>query len=293
MIFLLTPIGCWRSYLKDIWVPLSGAIAQQRKVDTIANNIANANTPGFKKDKLVFKEYLTALDKGIDNIDLPKKEWKPDDFYHSQGGEKALVKVDGSYTDFTQGQLTPTGNPLDVAIYGKGFFEVLTPNGVRYTRRGSLSISQEGKLVTDQGFPVLSALSKAQLESQGRDESASFIIPEKRVIQIPQGRVAISREGNIMVSGQPLAKLSVVEFHDHTYLKKQGHALYVNRDNDNLRIDNIKSTVSQGHVEQSNVNAIEEMSELIKANRHFESIQRAMKAYDAIGEKAVNGILKF
>ena len=84
--------------MKNIWVPLSGQVAQQHKVETIANNVANANTVGFKKDQIVFKEHLTALTKGIDDIDIPRKEFSPADFYHTQGAENAMVAVDGSFT---------------------------------------------------------------------------------------------------------------------------------------------------------------------------------------------------
>ncbi len=280
--------------MKGIWVPLSGAIAQQRKVETIANNIANANTPGFKKDSLVFKEYLTRLNKGGEIVDLPRKEWAPEDFYRHEGGDKAMVEVDGGYTNFNQGTLSSTGNPMDLAINGKGFFEVLSPNGVRYTRRGNLSVSQEGLLVTDQGYPVLSGISKAQLESQGRDESASLNIPpESRVIQITGGRFSVTNSGEIFQDGQPTGNLSVVEFADTSQLKKEGHSLFINPHNNNLLVENIKSTVHQGFMEDSNVNAIQEMSELIKANRHFESIQKAIKTYDQRSGRAVNDILKF
>ena len=85
--------------MKELWVPLSGALAQQKRVETIANNVANANTPAFKRDQAVFKEHLTAYEKGTD-IDLPNKEWAPEDFYRSYGAEKANVKVDGTYTNF-------------------------------------------------------------------------------------------------------------------------------------------------------------------------------------------------
>lgn len=280
--------------LKGIWVPLSGAIAQQRKVETIANNIANANTPGFKKDSLVFKEYLSRLNKGGEVVDLPRKEWRPEDFYRHEGGDKAMVKVAGSYTDFAQGQMSATGNPFDLAINGNGMFEVLTPNGVRYTRRGNLSVSQDGLLVTDQGFPVLSGISKAQLESQGRDSSASYNTdPASRAIQITGGKLSITNSGEIFQDGQPTGQLAVVEFNDINLLKKEGHSLYINNNNNNLKIEDIQSTVHQGFMEESNVNAIAEMSELIKANRHFESIQRAIKTYDQVSGRAVNDILKF
>lgn len=141
--------------MREIWVPISGAIAQQRNVEQIANNVANANTPGFKKDKVVFKEYLAALEKGAEDVDLPQRDWKPEDFYRSNGVEDSFVKVDGTYTMHEQGQLTPTGNSFDFALNGQGFFEVLTPQGVRYTRKGNFTINAEGKLVTDQGFSIL------------------------------------------------------------------------------------------------------------------------------------------
>ena len=277
--------------MKDIWVPLSAAIAQQRKVDIIANNVANANTPGFKKDGLVFKEYLTALEKGVDTIDLPRKEWAPEDFYRSQGGEKAHVKVAASFTIFEQGHLTPTGNPLDIGIKGRGFMEVLTPDGVRYTRRGSLSISKDGLLVNDQGFPILGRAIKRQPASS--EDGTSFSADNERVILMQPGKVAIGPQGDIFINEALRGKLSVVEFKDIAALRKQGHSFFINQHEDNLIPDKVASTIQQGFIEQSNVNAVEEMSELIKANRHFESIQRVIKNYDYISGKAVNDILRF
>tara|TARA_Y100000780_G_scaffold227170_1_gene242546 strand:+ start:15439 stop:16284 length:846 start_codon:yes stop_codon:yes gene_type:complete len=281
--------------LKNIWVPLSGQIAQQRKVETIANNIANANTAGFKKDRLVFKEHLTALTKGSDNIDLPNKEWSPDDFYRTQGAENAYVKVDGSYTDFEQGDLKPTNNPLDMALFGKGFFEVLTPNGVRFTRKGNFAVSKDGELVTDRGFKLLSP-PKAE-GSQGGDQAAQIADSsdiEKRIIKIPAGtRISVSKEGEIFSSQGSLGKISVVEFNDIHALKKQGNALFINNHPKNVKRENVATTVNQGFMEGSNVNAIQEMSELIKAHRHFENIQKAINTYDSISGKAANDIARF
>ncbi|MBC74874.1 MAG: flagellar basal-body rod protein FlgF [Halobacteriovoraceae bacterium] len=281
--------------MKNIWVPLSGQIAQQRKVEIIANNIANANTAGFKKDRLVFKEHLTALTKGSDNIDLPNKEWSPDDFYRTQGAENAYVKVDGSYTDFEQGDLKPTNNPLDMALFGKGFFEVLTPNGVRFTRKGNFAVSKDGELVTDRGFKLLSP-PKAE-GSQGGDQAAQIADSsdiEKRIIKIPAGtRISVSKEGEIFSSQGSLGKISVVEFNDIHALKKQGNALFINNHPKNVKRENVATTVNQGFMEGSNVNAIQEMSELIKAHRHFENIQKAINTYDSISGKAANDIARF
>ena len=268
--------------MKELWVPLSGAIAQQRKVETIANNVANANTPGFKKDQLTFKEYIKTLEKGYDDIDMPNKEWAPEDFYRSYGAENAHVEVDASYTNFEQGQLSPTGNSMDLGLRGKGFIEVETPNGVRFTRRGILSMREDGTLITDQGFPVLK-------QATSPDEQAS-----SRRIQVPAGAKSLTftLQGDLYADGQNVSKLSVVEFNDLHALRKEGSSLFINRDVNNIA-QTKKTTVHQGFVEQSNVNAVGEMSELIKAHRHFEAIQNVIKTYDQISQKGTNEMLKF
>ena len=279
--------------MKNIWVPLSGQIAQQRKVETIANNVANANTAGFKKDQLVFKEHLTALTKGSDDIHIPRKEFSPDDFYHSQGAENAYVDVAGSYTNHDQGQLVPTNNPFDVALNGAGFIEVLTPQGVRYTRTGTLSLSKDGELVTNQGFKVLQPLT-ANTEQIRGPAAANLPSPEERTLRLPPNEpITISREGMILTRQGQVGSISVVEFEDVHALRKEGNNLFINPSEANTKRVEVATTVNQGFIEGSNVNAVEEMSELIKAHRHFESIQKAINAYDSITGKAVNDINKF
>ncbi len=280
--------------MKNIWVPLSGQIAQQRKVETIANNVANANTVGFKKDQLVFKEHLTALTKGVDDIDVPRKEFSPADFYHTQGAENAMVAVDGGFTIFEQGTLTATNNPLDVALSGEGFIEVLTPTGVRFTRKGNFSLNKDGEVVTDQGFRVLSALNINQETVRDPASAGSLPKPEDRILRVPtNSKLTIANDGEILTSNGAIGKLSVVEFKDKHALKKEGNSLFITPDEMNIVRTDIKTTVNQGFLEGSNVNAIEEMSELIKAHRHFENIQKAINTYDAISGKAANEIGKF
>ena len=271
-------------FLKDIWVPVSGALAQQRKVETIANNVANINTPGYKRDKIIFKEYLTALDKGVES-NLPQKEWSPGDFYHTHGAENSQVRVAGTYTDFTTGQLLPTGNVFDLGLKGKGFFEVLTKNGIRYTRTGKFSVSPEGRLVTQGGDPVLGRPDAVDAGNLGE--------PSQRVIVIPSGKFSVNREGEIFDNGRKVSRLSIVEFRDIHALKKEGNAYYANGNDGNILRTRGGSEVYQGFLEGSNVNAVTEMSDLIKAHRHFESIQNAIKAYDNMEGKAVNEISKF
>lgn len=281
--------------MKNIWVPLSGQVAQQRKVETIANNVANANTVGFKKDQLVFKEHLTALtNNGVEDIHIPRKEFSPADFYHTQGAENAMVAVDGSYTIHEQGQFIPTSNPLDVALKGDGFLEVLTPTGVRFTRKGNLSLNRESELVTDQGFKVLSALEVAPIALREPASINTFPKPEDRVLKLPtNSKITVSLDGEVLTKDGSVGKISLVEFADKQALRKEGNSLYITPDEKNIIRTDIKTTVNQGFLEGSNVNAIEEMSELIKAHRHFESIQKAINAYDSISGKAANEIGKF
>lgn len=261
--------------MKELWVPLSGAIAQQQKVDTIANNVANANTPGFKKDQLVFKEYLTALDKGVEDIDIPNKEFSPKDFYHSYGAENAMVKVDGSYTDFKQGDLSPTSNPLDIGLRGKGFLAVQTPKGERYTRRGTLSLRQDGVITTQEGFPLIN-----------KEDGSSISIP-------PGTReITVAIDGAVYANNNRVGSIKVAEFNDIQALRKEGSSLYINNQADNFK-EQTNTSIHQGFIEQSNVNAVAEMSELIKAHRQFESIQKAIKTYDSISSKSVNEMIKF
>lgn len=279
--------------MRELWVPLSGAIAQQRQVETIANNVANVNTPGFKKDQVVFKEYLAALEKGGDQqgIDLPQKEWKPEDFYRSYNAEDSFVKIDGSYTVHEQGQLAQTGNFFDNALSGPGFYEVLTPNGVRFSRNGAFSISNEGKLVTDQGFLVLSKDAPPIATADGKLNLATS--PESRAINIGTGRFSVSLEGEVFNGQNKVGELALTEFNDIHALRKEGNNLFINPDQKNVKVGESKTSVHQGFVEQSNVNAVGEMSNLINANRNFESIQRVIKTYDTMSAKAVNEISKF
>lgn len=283
-----------KEFMKNIWVPLSGQVAQQRKVETIANNVANANTVGFKKDQLVFKEHLTALTKGVEDIDIPRKEFSPADFYHTQGAENAMVAVDGSFTIFEQGTLIPTNNPLDLGLQGEGFIEVITPTGVRFTRKGNLSLSRDGELVTDQGFKVLSSLNASEESLRDPASIGSFPTADERVLRVPTNtKLTINNEGEILTKDGSVGKISVIEFKDKHALRKEGNSLYISPDEANIVRTNIKTNVNQGFLEGSNVNAIEEMSELIKAHRHFESIQKAINAYDSISGKAANEIGKF
>lgn len=263
---------------KGIYSALSGAMAQSHQLDTIAQNMANANTPGFKSDKNTFKEELAILERAPDVITVPRVPASLDSFFDMQGTSKSYVDVDGTFTDFSQGGMKATGNSLDLALEGKGFLEVLTPQGSRLTRKGSMSLSADGTLVTTEGLPVL----------QKGDGPA-----QDRIIQFTgRGPITFSQQGEIFQDNQNLGQLSIVEFEKNDHLKKIGHALYAPTDSRVIPVANAQTTVQQGFLETSNVNIVKEMTDMIQTTRNFESAQRAIKAYDEMDGKLINEVPK-
>jgi flagellar basal-body rod protein FlgF len=262
---------------KGIYTAVSGAIAQSQKLDTIANNIANVNTPAFKKDQQVFKEYLTANEKAPDVIQVPKVPASIESFYDHNGGDKSFVDSAGTHTNFSQGALKPTGNPLDVAIAGEGFFEVSTPQGVRLTRDGSFKVDSQGRLVTKQGHPVLGA---------GLGQPA-----DGRSLQVNGRNVTISFSGEVYSEGQYVGSLSKVTVNNKEALQKNGNSYYSLKPNyGEVLAEANEAQFQQGFVEGSNVNIVQEMSDMISTTRVFESTQKAIKAFDMMNQKLVNEV---
>lgn len=267
--------------VKGLYTALSGAMAQSTKLDTIANNLANANTPAFKRDQQVFQEYLTANEKPPNGTQIPRDVAAIESFYNMQGGDKSFVDVKGTYTDFSQGGLKATGNAFDVAIDGKGFFEVVTPQGVKYTRAGNFTLDGNGQLVTKEGHPVL-------MSGEGLE-------PAERVARLQGGgTISIADTGDIYQGEEFVGRLSLVEVANPDSLQKTGSSLYGPRPNSEpLQITNVGTpSVKQGFLETSNVNIVKEMTEMITTNRVFESTQKAISAYDQMADKMVNVVGK-
>lgn len=263
--------------IKGVYTALSGAIAQSNKLDTIANNIANVNTPGFKRDELTFQEYLTANEKTQDTMNIPRVPASIESFYDMQGGDKSYVDLKGTYTDYSQGSLKHTGNNFDVALDGKGFFEVSTPNGVKLTRAGNFTLDGNGHLVTKEGYPVLKAgepLSDPQSRMVDVSDSAQFQITDS---------------GDIMQGTENIGKLAVVNVANPDSVQKMGNSLYGFKPNMKAELTSVTNpSMKQGFIETSNVNIVKEMTDMITTNRVFESTQKAIGAYDQMSEKLVN-----
>lgn len=265
---------------KGIYTAVSGAMAQNARLDTIANNLANVNTPGFKRDGQLFREYLTSYEKEPGTITVPRIPASIESFYDMQGGDKSYVDAAGTFTDFSQGALKPTGNKLDIALEGEGFFEVNTPEGSRFTRVGSFIVDGDGRLVTKQGFPVL------RDGGPGAD-------PSSREIRLTSANVSITPTGEIFEGNHNIGRLALVNVGKKDALLKVGQSLYSLKDtiDPQLTVAN-EAKLHQGFLEMSNVNPIREMTDMITATRVFESTQKGIQAYDQMLHKAVNDVPK-
>lgn len=211
---------------------LSAQTVLGRSIDIIANNIANASTPGYKREQLMFSDYLSKV------------------------GTNQVARKNDINRDFSEGNLTHTGNPLDVAIKGQGFFAVKTPNGVLYTRSGRFSMDAQGNLVTVTGNKVLS------------DSGApiTFAPTDNNITIVPQGK--------IMANGGEVATFKLVRFANPQALERAGNGLYFAKGQQPLAIKPDSTQLIQGAIEESNVVPILEITRMMSAMRSFESAQR-------------------
>jgi flagellar basal-body rod protein FlgF len=272
---------------KPLWPALSGAIARDHQVEVISNNLANVNTNGFKRDDVSFKEYLVKNEKVEDgSLAVPHGRPTDKDMHPLDGRDQSFVIVNGTHTKFSSGGMRVTDNPLDMALDGPGFFEISTPNGVRYTRAGTFKMAADGNLVTTDGHPVLSADSQ---NGASADAAGRFINLSGR-----EGMVHVNDSGEVYMNENKIAQLSVVEFGDLNNIRKVGSLNFENKNpQSNPPQAALKTNVKQGMVETSNVNPVQEISNLIRANRMFEQDLKAMKTVNEMLSKEVNDVGKF
>lgn len=181
------------------------------------------------------------------------------------------VRFDKIVTDFTQGNLMETGNSLDFALQGEGFFKVQSPNGVLYTRDGSFTISDSGELITTEGYHVLG---------------------EDGIINLNGREFTIDERGNVIQDGRIIDRLAVVNIGNKEYLRKQGYNLYRILEGVEAEEEPYQGQVLRGYLEGSNVNTIREMVEMITLQRNYETSQKLISAHDEMLGKAVNEIAR-
>lgn len=237
------------------YIALSRQTALWRQLETVANNMANANTPAYKGEHMMFREYLV-------KTPTPGKA----------GGEKVAFTQDiGTVRDLSQGQLSATDNTLDVAIEGDGYFAVDTPDGLRYTRNGHFRMDDAGMIVTSQGFPLMQT-----------GDQPLIIAPNENEIRI-------GKDGSVSSENGSIGTIRVVTFDNQFNLKATGNGLYNSTD---AAIDKTDASVRQGYVEESNVQPIVEMTKMIDIMRNYEGAQNlidgdnkaALKAYEVLSQ---------
>ena len=231
------------------YIAAAGLKAAFQRLEVATHNLANINSPGYKADKPFFRMLSEAADR-------------------LSGSSLA-----GTLTDFSNGSLKKTGNPLDLAINGDGFFSVRTPGGIRYTRNGSFTIAQGGELITQEGYPVLS--------NQGGTI----------VIALGPGtanKVSVSSTGDVSVDGNRVGTIGVFRFADTRALLKEGSQTFTSAE---VPQEVINPNIEQGAVEESNVNVIASLLDLIEINRIYEVNQKTVQTLmNTINRRAISDI---
>jgi flagellar basal-body rod protein FlgG len=230
------------------------ALVQEKRLEVLASNIANINTVGFKKDKVMFQ--------------IPNRS-------EGDAASAALLNLPFStVTDFSPGPLKHTGNPLDLALEGDGFFCVSTKQGTQYTRKGNFTLDREGMLVTQDGLQVLGEGSNKGIKIEGSE-------------------VKIDEAGNIMVDGNKVDKLRLVDFENRYELVKSGNSLFRPASEGVSGTEPEKLKIAQGSVELANVQGIQTMTEMIDVLRGYESYQKAIKFMNDATSKTINEVGRF
>lgn len=238
----------------SLYVALSHQTALVRQLDMVANNMANVNTTSYKQTSPLFTQYL---DESM-SADRPPVD------------KISYVQDFGTIRDFSPGALNATGNPLDLAINGEGFFVIETPDGEQFTRNGHFKIDADGLLVNSDGFPLLSV-----------NRTPFFFAPNEKEINI-------TRDGMVTTENGIIGQIRVVGFSSLQKLRETYNGLYTTT-TDNQPFD-MTPNIEQGMLEASNVQPVVEMTKMIQLQRAYEAAQRMIEREDARITSAINAL---
>jgi len=237
-------------------VAAAGMRARMESLDLLANNIANSSTQGYKADRESYTTYL-----GSD----------------ARPGETGSVSLSPfamrSWVDLTQGALQPTGDPLNVALSGRGFLVAESPKGPLFTRNGSLQISAKGVLLGPEGYPL-----------RGANGSPVRLDPTRPF--------EIAKDGSVTQNGVTVGKLAVVKFSKASGLMKQGANYLINTDPNDKPLPAPEVEIHQGKIENSNVTPAEAAVRLVSVLRHFEMLQKAIALGAEMNRKGMEDVAK-
>ncbi len=246
-------------------------VVQMNRVNNISNNIANVNTVGFKQERINMKTWSRIWGEANDRLPIMPDTAKAARFINETAD--STPHLDKSYIDFSQGPFKHTGNRLDFAIEGRGFFLVLTKNGIRYTRDGQFTLTKDGTLVQrGTGYPVIG-------ENYFRNG---------QLIKLNARNSLIRSDGTVIVDKNKIDTIAVRDFSNYANLKKLPNHLFepVN-DQQPKKVNSF--TLAGGYLEMSNVKIVREMVKLIEAQRSFERYQ---KVIDALGNDIMSDVVR-
>lgn len=275
-------------------------VAQQHRLDAISNNLANANTVGYKRDVSVHKAFPGLLlrrmnDDGVIQFPYRNEPVGSIDKAPVAGRLGTGVEQNEVFTIFEQGAVRQTESPFDMALEGEGFFVVDTPYGERYTRNGSFTIGPESLLVTQQGYPVLGSdgnpieikLNNFVVDEDGRVfANERFLDDPERLVQM------LENEWDETIQ---VGQLRVVGMDQSRYLRKEGANLWNTTDDSGDAQDLVGSdrpAVLQGFLEEANVNPVVEMTQMIEVNRAYEANQKVVHSQDQSTSQLINTVLR-
>jgi flagellar basal-body rod protein FlgG len=262
--------------LRGLYAAAFGMMNSQTKQDVTANNIANAETAGYKQDKVVSKTFPEVMiqNKSGGDSEHPKVQ--------ELGTMPFGVETEGIYTDFNAGNIEETGNKLDFALQGTGFFTIRYFDGIseniRYTRDGNFKLDGQGNLVTSDGGYVL-----------GYDVSTRRTGPMK----LGTGDITVGEDGGIYANSQKKYNFMISDFNDYNGIEKLGNNMYDIKADNGAQAVTLKSgeySIDQGKLEQSNVDMTDEMVSMMTNLRNYQMNQRVLQSLDQTLEKAVNEV---
>ena len=255
--------------LRGLYTAYTGMLNEQYRMDIMSNNLANADTVGFKKEgstSQAYSEVMAVKTKDTtENPNTPKR----------LGNMSLGVKIGETYTDFSQGSLRDTGNTYDLALSGDGFFNIEFTNkagetSTKYTRAGSFVLTTDGYLTTKDGDYVLGQNGRIQLSTTA-------------------GNTVIDENGNIYQDNQLVAKIKITEFEDTNYLTHYGESMWDAKEGA-VANDATDFKVHQGYLEMSNISVVTEMVNMISIQRQYEANQKLITTYDESLDKSVNQV---
>ncbi|MBN2619062.1 MAG: flagellar basal-body rod protein FlgF [Spirochaetales bacterium] len=280
--------------VRGIYTGASGMMAQMHKMDALSNNLANVNTTGYKKDTSIQKAFPELLLSRINDNGVHKFPFGSDDTAPIVGKLGVGVEYNESFTVFEQGALQETSNPFDLALEDSGFFAIETPYGERYTRNGSFTLGKEGLLLTKEGYPVLGEEGPIYIKKNNFViDSDGNVFQNGALSDNPQQLV--SMESNDWAETEKVDTIKLVDFEKVRHIKKTGSSLWASTE-DSGSAEILKGSdrprVSQGFLEASNVNPVNEMVNLITVNRAYEANQKVISTQDTLTGKLFNNVAR-